>query len=167
MSLSEKCSSLGTQEDAHVVLLCKMVKKDIKHEANVDERNHCHDCQDVYADEKVAASGLVNCRTFSSSSSYSTPCSLVVWLADVVLFFSATWTRPVEEYGALLQCINETSPPLRTNMMLEKMEYIVVCFLIDSDRIAINRKDRRNKLQRNVKDSCCNHLTSMGVSVMV
>lgn len=41
MSLSEKvclkCSSLGMQEDAHVMLLCKVVKKDIEHEANVDE----------------------------------------------------------------------------------------------------------------------------------
>lgn len=42
-----KVSSLGMQEDAHVMLLCKMVKKDIEHEAKVDEHNYCHDCQDV------------------------------------------------------------------------------------------------------------------------
>lgn len=68
----------------------------------------------MLADGKANASGLVNCRIFCCSSSYSTSCSLLMWLSDVVVFFSAKWTRPVHEYGALLQYINET-PPLTIN----------------------------------------------------
>lgn len=47
LCLYRKVFFAGDAEDAHVILLCKVVKKNIKHEAKANEHNHCHDCQDV------------------------------------------------------------------------------------------------------------------------